>query len=113
MRGAVMAALVVGVALLASRWTVGAPVALMALAAAAVLLSAGAVTWCLAPLRRVPGDSQIARYIEEREPSLGDRLVTAVDVSQAKNAPALAEMMIADASRRSSAIDVDAIVPRE
>ena len=85
----------------------------MALAAAAALLAAGALTWCLAPLRRVPADSQVARFIEERAPSLGDRLVTAVDVSEAKDPPALAGMMIADAARRSSAIDVDTIVSGE
>ena len=72
------------IALLAARWTTGAPVALMALAAAAALLAAGALTWCLVPLRRCPATRQIARYIEEREPSLGDRLVTAVDVSQTR-----------------------------
>ena len=84
-RGALVAALIVGVALLAARWTDGAPVALMALAAVAVLLAAAALVWCLAPLRRVPADGQVARFIEERSPSLGDRLVTAVDVAQAPN----------------------------
>ena len=112
-RGALVAALIVGAALIASRWTDGAPVALMALAAAAVLLAAGALAWCLAPLRRVPADRQVARFIEERAPSLDDRLVTAVDVAQAPNPPALADLMIADAARRSSAIDVDTIVSSE
>ena len=54
----------------------------------------------LAPLRRVPADKQVARFIEERAPSLDDRLVTAVDVAQARRtAPALADLMIADAAR--------------
>ena len=109
-RGALIAAVVVGAALIATRWTDGAPVALMAVAASAALLAAGALAWCLAPLRRAPADSQVARFIEERAPSLGDRLVTAVDVSEAADPPALAGMMIADAARRSSAIEVDAIV---
>ena len=112
-RGALVAAAVVGAALIGSRWTDGAPIALMALAAAAAAGAAGAIAWCLAPLRRVPADSQVARYIEERASSLDDRLVTAVDVAQAENPPALAGMMIADAARRSSAIDVDTIVSRE
>src|SRR5471032_890849 len=81
-RGALIAALVVGAALVAARWTEGAPGALMALAAAAAVLAAGALIWCLAPLRRVPADGKVARYIEERTPSLGDSLVTAVDVVQ-------------------------------
>ena len=112
-RGALIAALVVGAALVAARWTEGAPVALMALVATAALLAGGALTWCLSPLRLVPADSKVARYIEERAPSLGDRLVTAVDVAQSKNAPALADLMIADAARRSAAIDVDSIVSSE
>jgi len=109
-RGALSSTLVVGAALAAARWTDGAPVALMVLAASAAVLAAGALTWCLAPLRRVPADHKVARYIEERAPSLDDRLVTAVDVAQSPNAPALADLMIADAGRRSAAIDVDTIV---
>src|SRR5580765_1078078 len=84
-RGTLLAAAVVGAALIGSRWTDGAPVALMALAAAAAVAAAGAIAWCLAPLRRVPADGQVARYIEERASSLDDRLVTAVDVAQAAN----------------------------
>src|SRR5258707_1041174 len=80
--GALVAAAVIGVALIGSRWTGGAPIALIVLAAAAAVGAAGAVAWCLAPLRRVPGDRQVARYIEERASSLDDRLVTAVDVAQ-------------------------------
>ena len=112
-RGALIAALVIGAAVIASRWTNGAPVALMALAAAAAVLAAAALVWWLAPLRRLPGDNQVARYIEERAPSLGDRLVTAVDVADAPHPPALAPMMIADAARRSADVDLDAIVSTE
>src|SRR4030081_2806571 len=74
-RGAIVAALVVGAALIATRWTDGAPgpVGLMVLAAVAALFAAGVLVWCLAPLRRVPGDGQVARFIEERSSSLGDR----------------------------------------
>src|ERR1700712_2114006 len=80
MRGALTAALVLGAALIAARWTDGAPVALMALAAVAIVLAAAVLLWSLAPLRRVPADRQVARYIEERASSLDDRLVTAGDV---------------------------------
>src|SRR5712675_1795495 len=76
-------------------------------------LAGGALVWCLAPLRRTPADNQIARYVEERAPALGDRLVTAVDVAHAPNPPALADMMIADAARRLAAIDIDTIVSCE
>src|SRR3954462_10861392 len=112
-RGALIAALIVGVALVASRWTAGAPVLLMTLVGGAALLATGAVVWCLAPLRRVPADKQVARYVEEREPSLGDRLVTAVDVAQAENPPALANMMISDATRRLASVDIETIIPGE
>ncbi|MGH9142327.1 MAG: hypothetical protein ACRD2I_14435, partial [Vicinamibacterales bacterium] len=64
-RGALIAALITGAAVIASRWTNGAPVALMALAAAAAGLAAAALGWWLAPLRRRPADKQVARYIEE------------------------------------------------
>ena len=60
-RGALLAAAVVGAALIGSRWTDGAPVALMGLAAVAALIAAGAIAWCLAPLRRVPAEAQVAR----------------------------------------------------
>ena len=80
-RGALIAAAVLGLAVLASRWTIGAPVVLMLVAAAAVLTAVAALTWCLAPLRHVPADGKVARFIEERAPSLDDRLVTAVDVA--------------------------------
>ena len=45
---------------------------------------------------------QVARFIEEREPSLDDRLVSAVDVAggEAIAAARLAEPMLADAARR-------------
>jgi hypothetical protein len=110
-RGALLAAAILGAAVIAAPWTVGAPVVLMAVAAAAVLAAAGVLTWCLAPLRRVPAAGKVARYIEERTPSLDDRLVTAVEVAQSTSAPALADAMMADAARRSADVDVDAIVP--
>src|SRR5258708_7161220 len=88
LRGTLVAAFIIAIALVAARWTAGAPVVLMVVAAAALVLAVGALTWCMAPLRRVPRDSKVARYIEERAPSLDDRLVTAVDVVEhAKSAP--------------------------
>src|SRR4051812_9943023 len=79
-RGSLIAAAILGVAVIAARWTAGAPIVLIALVALAVATAAGALVWCLVPLRRVPADGKVARYIEERAPSLDDRLVTAVDV---------------------------------
>ena len=112
-RGALVAAGMVGAGLAASRWTDGAPTTLAAVAAVAALLASGALVWFLAPLRRVPSDARVARFIEERAPSMGDRLATAIDVGQSANPPALAGLMLADAARRAAAIDVDTIVSSE
>ena len=39
-----------------------------------------AVAWGLWPLREVPSDGRVARFIEEADPSLDDRLVSAIHV---------------------------------
>src|SRR5437868_14184575 len=82
MRGTLIAAAVLALAVLGSRWTAGAPLLLIVLAAAGSLAAVAAVTVCLWPLRRAPHDAKVARFIEERAPSLDDRLVSAVDVAQ-------------------------------
>src|SRR5262245_5627771 len=81
-RASLAAAAIVLVALVLARWTAGAPVLLIALAAAALVLAAAAVALCLWPLRRVPQDTAVARFIEERDPALDDRLVSAVDLAR-------------------------------
>src|SRR5438094_6599909 len=80
-RGALAAAAVLLVALVAAQWAARAPVALAATGLAACALGIGAIVWAAAPLRRAPSDLRVARFIEEREPALDDRLVTAVDVT--------------------------------
>src|SRR5438094_9104909 len=84
-RASLLASAVIGIALVFSRWTAGAPAALVALAIAAVVAVLGAIGWAVAPLRRGPGDQQVARFIEERTPALDDRLVTAVDVAAGRS----------------------------
>lgn len=67
----------------------------------------------LRPARRVPSDLQVARFIEEHEPSLDDRLVSAVDVngpSSPSGPPLLARAMLADAERRAVQVEPTAIV---
>src|SRR5438874_1500555 len=110
-RGALMVAAIVGIAVVAARWTAGAPAVLMTLAAIALTLAVGAAAVSAWPLRRVPQDGAVARYIEERAPSLDDRLVSAVDVAARRAAPGLADAMMADAARRTASVDVDTIVP--
>ncbi len=114
-RGALAASAVLGAALVASHWMDRAPVALALVGAAALLFVAAAVIWVGLPLRHVPDDRRIARFIEERAPTLDDRLVSAVDVVRSDRhaaSPALIEPMLADAARRVSAIDLDTIVSR-
>src|SRR3954469_214184 len=112
-RGALVAAVILGVGVISAGWTTGAPLVLIGLMTAAVVGAAGALAWYLAPLRRVPPDGKVARYIEERAPSLDDRLVTAVEVAHSKTPPPLAGAMMADAARRSADIDAHAIVPSD
>src|SRR5439155_18937188 len=81
---------------------------------AAFGLVVAAIVWGVAPLRHTPSDARLARFIEERTPSLDDRLVSAVDLVQSErygSSPAIAEPMLADAARRAGAVALDQIVP--
>src|SRR5581483_7814051 len=100
-RAALACVVVVGAGLFAALWTNGAPALLAVIAIVTLVFTLAAVGWALLPLRRTPGDRQVARFIEARA-TLDDRLVTAVDA--AERAPAqgspLLEPMLADAARR-------------
>ena len=108
---------VVGVALAA--WSVAAldgrsPLTLACIGGAAFALAAGAAAWGLLPLRDVPSDLQMARFIEERVPDLDDRLATAVDVVarlRPRSSQMLLQSLVEDTARRVDALDLDAIVP--
>ena len=109
---------VVGVALAA--WSVASldgrsPLTLACVGGVAFALAAGAAAWGLLPLRDVPSDLQMARFIEERVPDLDDRLATAVDVvarPRPRSSQMLLQPLVEDAARRVDALDVDDIVPR-
>ena len=63
-----------------------------------------------------PTEVQVARFIEEREPSLDDRLVSAVDLLRSapeSETPGLAGPMVADAARRASNVEPSAVVSDE
>jgi len=115
-RGALLASAVIGLSLAAASvasLAAKSPLALAAIAALALLLAAGAVVWALLPLRERPSDLRVARFVEERVPSLDDRLATAVDVvSSAKyeTMRVLAEPLVTDAARWADAVDVDDVV---
>jgi hypothetical protein len=115
LRAAVAAIVVGGIALTAALWTGGAPRLLAAIGIVSVVLIVSALVWGLLPLRRVPADRQVARFIEERAPALDDRLVSAVDVAgggatDRQDASPLAGLMVADAARRASGVDVDSVI---
>jgi hypothetical protein len=90
------------------------PVMLVAVGVLAVLSAAAALVWALRPLRTGHSDRRLARFVEERVPSLDDRLVTAVDLvtsgTQASGRR-LAEALLKDASRSVEAVDIDHVVP--
>ena len=113
-RGALAVALIVGVTLALTIWTSRAPVALAVLGASALAAVIGALVWAAWPARRVPSDRMVARFIEERTPSLDERLVSAVDVAIIRaedERPALAGAMVRDAAKAASAVDPASIVP--
>ncbi len=91
------------------------PAALATLGLSAFVMSIAAVAWSLWPVRRRPTDAQVARYIEERQPDLDDRLASAVDFIAAEpgrgEVSRLAEPMLADAARRVSEVDPSAVLP--
>ena len=127
---AASAALVLGLALSAQRFAApdGGPfIALWVAASVAVMVCLG---WFVAPLRRAPGEHQVARYIEECCPELEDALVTAVvqGIAASRRAgpssdpsrragpadppSAMHAAVAADAVRRTRDLDLDRIVSR-
>jgi hypothetical protein len=111
-RAALAVSGVLSAALLLTYWTTRSPIALAAVALAALGLTVGALVWGFWPARENPSDARVARFIEEVEPSLDDRLASAVDLAASPEAgPALAGPMVADAARRAESIDPAAVVP--
>jgi hypothetical protein len=84
-----------------------------------ILCILGVVAWfLLRPLLRKVGDVQIARYIEENNPVLQDRLVSAVELGkkEGSDSPAnpIVPLLIRDAVKRSSHIEAKSLFnPRE
>lgn len=113
-RAALAVSGVLAIALFMAYWTSRAPVALAAIGLVGLALAVGVVVWGLWSAREVPSDTRVARFIEESEPSLDDRLASAVDVAASERPdarPALAAPMVADAARRASGIDPALVVP--
>jgi hypothetical protein len=91
--------------------------AILGLRLAALIGFAAVIYYALVrPLSRRISDAQIARLIEERTPNLGDRLVTAIEFSDASArlhaSPAIIERLVEDAERRAAEIVLDRVIPR-
>src|SRR4051812_6112333 len=69
---AMLVASAIVAAALAAAPLVSSPIVLIAIAAVAIVAAAGAGGWALLPLRARPSDAQVARFVEERVPSLDD-----------------------------------------
>jgi hypothetical protein len=106
------AALVIALALVA-QWLVAPDgAALVVLWVVAAVTALAGLVWLAAPLRRVPGDRQIARFIEECCPELEDTLVTAVAERGAAGRRPMADAVVGDAVKRTRGLDLDRIVSR-
>ena len=75
-RAALVASAIITAALAAAP-AVSSPFVLVAIAAVVIVAAAVAAGWAFLPLRARPSDAQVARFVEERVPSLDDRLATA------------------------------------
>src|SRR5688572_4812120 len=115
-RAALAASSVLAIALALALLMFRAPLALALLGVAAAVLGIAAILWGFWRVRSKPTDAQVARFIEETDPSLDDRLASAVDLLAADDgpeAPALSAPMMADAGRRASTIAPASVLPGE
>ncbi|MSO35318.1 MAG: hypothetical protein EXQ50_01225 [Acidobacteria bacterium] len=107
--GAVTAAAMLMVGLLAV-WLVareGVPLVLAVTAVSVVAMIA--LVFALLPLRQPPSDQQVARFIEEQSGGLDDVLVTAVEKGRAGPSP-ITDLLVADAVRTARSLPLDSIV---
>src|SRR5687767_14553320 len=122
-RGAAGAAIILLIALIAYRLVAPEGTALVVLWSLAALAAVTLILWLLAPVRRSPGDGQVARFVEECCPELEDSLVTAVterehhdrsdDVRERALGRAMLAAVVGDALQRARMLDLDRIVSRD
>jgi hypothetical protein len=112
MRGAVSVAGIVFVLLLLAayglEWARFSPLAVvMGRVVMAVALVASVAWFIVRPLRRRVTDEQVALYLEEREPSLQETLVSAVEASRAGHpeSAALVRRVVEQAIEKCAAVD--------
>ena len=111
-RAALAIAGVLGMALFAAAWTTRMPLLLAVMAGLALLAGVAAIVWGFSPSRDVPSDARVARFVEEREDSLDDRLVSAAQLAASPEPlTTVGRLFTDDVSRRAAAVDAEAIVP--
>ncbi|MCZ6546459.1 MAG: hypothetical protein O6913_12295, partial [Chloroflexi bacterium] len=70
------------------------------------------VAWALWPLRRVPTDRQVARFVEEHCPELEDRVASATEVAAGDARGVFHDLVLADAASKARDVDVGRVVTR-
>ena len=113
-RAGVAVSAVVAAALLAAFMVGASAMALAVVAAVAAIAVIAALAWGLSPTREVPSDARVARFIEERDASLNDSLVSAAELANAADvepATAVSSLFAKDVIRRAADVDSEAIVP--
>jgi hypothetical protein len=111
-RAALGASAVLGLTLLVAAWTTRTPLVLVGVVTAAVLALVAVLVWAFRPARDVPSDARVARFVEEREESLDDRLVSAAQLaSSSEPLTSVGRLFTEDVARRAGDVDPDAVVP--
>ncbi len=109
MLGAMTAAAMLLVGVLAVWLVASEGIPLVVVVAAVTTVAFAALLFALLPLRQPPSDRQIARFIEERAGGLDDVLVTAVDKSG--DTSTVADLLVGDAIRAARGVSaVDHVV---
>ena len=112
LRAALAAVGVVAFALTLAHWIPRQPLALAALGTLTLASAVLAALWGFVSTRAVLSDRTIARFIEEREPSLDDSLVSAVSILETDaGSSALVPAMLASAARSIARVNPADIVP--
>src|SRR5262249_41463403 len=109
-RALIACGLIVAAFGLVDRWAHPGDTGLLAIAVAALFMAVAVIAALAAPLRRVPDDRRIARFVEERVPGLDDAIVTAVDVRDRASGESFGPLVLASAVARLKESDLSQIV---
>ena len=105
-RGALGVALVLGTGLAIGAWLDPEPLGASVIAGVSILVALGVLGRAAWPLLgRLPADSKVARFVEERVPELDDRLASAVEAWQRHEPGPLDGFVLADAASAVTRVD--------